>query len=351
MTGAGHEANVLATLRREIRARGWHRKPTRRIVAELMLSLAIAAIGATIAIGCEDLWWRGLGMVILTIGTMGVATNAHTSSHYATSDRRWVNEALTYLGCPVLLGLSATYWWHKHVARHHAAPNVVGRDDDIDLLPWFVLTEADLARTSGLRRFYHRRVQCVLLPAALALNAFQIQGYGWHYVVQCLRDPARRKRLHWLDLGALGVHLILNFVLPMLYVHPVAVCSFYVVRIAMLGYAMFAVFGPGHLPHEAAVVNAEAVERPGSLRVSERAVDFRTGPIGRLVCSGLEFQIEHHLFPDVSHVFYPEMRAMVAEACARTGVTYRCYGWGEAVAKALRAFAVPKRIGWDQGAP
>ena len=43
-------------------------------------------------------------MIVSTAASLGVATNTHTSSHYATSEKRWLNELLTFFGYPVFLG-------------------------------------------------------------------------------------------------------------------------------------------------------------------------------------------------------------------------------------------------------
>src|SRR5471032_261772 len=104
---------AVTELRREFARRGWDKKATTRIAFELVIHIAIALVGMAIFMLCHNPALRALGILISTFGCMGVGTNTHTSSHYATSDRRWVNEALTFLGYPIFVGLSATYWWHK----------------------------------------------------------------------------------------------------------------------------------------------------------------------------------------------------------------------------------------------
>ena len=142
---------------------------------------------------------------------MSVATNTHTSSHYATSVRRWVNEFLTFFGYPLFLGLSACHWWRQHVVLHHPAPNVIGTDNDVDLEPWFAPLVA------GLR------------------------GAG-------------RSRQHWIDLSAMLLHYVVWLAIPMAFWAPVHVAGFYALRVVLMGYAMFAVLAPGHFPLEAVCI-------------------------------------------------------------------------------------------------
>src|SRR5437879_5742426 len=112
-------ADALATLRREIIARGWNRKATFRVVFELTCSFCVAMFGIWMFFTYQNPAVRIGAMILSTAASMGVATNTHTSSHYATSTKRWVNELLTFLGYPVFLGLSACHWWHQHVVLHH----------------------------------------------------------------------------------------------------------------------------------------------------------------------------------------------------------------------------------------
>jgi hypothetical protein len=208
---------AFTELRRGFAGHGWDKKATNRIVFELSIHVAIALIGITIFMICRNPVIRFLGILISTFGCMGVGTNTHTSTHYGTSAKRWVNEALSYFGYPMFLGLSATYWWHKHVVLHHPSPNVVGVDDDADLLPWFALTVDEVRATSGLRRFYYERLQFWLFPLALAVNTFSIQMGGWKYLIRMLRHSNRRKSAHWMDLGAMIMHYLIWIGVPLLF--------------------------------------------------------------------------------------------------------------------------------------
>ena len=88
----------LAQLRQEIALRGWHRKATGRVVFELCIHVALTIGGIALFVATGRLPVRAAGLWLATLGTMGVATNSHTSSHYATSNKAWVNELLSYFG-------------------------------------------------------------------------------------------------------------------------------------------------------------------------------------------------------------------------------------------------------------
>ena len=333
----------LSTLKWEIFRRGWYRKPTGRLLLELLGHLVVALAGLVLAAAAPNLPVLVCGLVVSTLGSMGVATNTHTSAHHATSERRWLNDLLTYFGCPFFLGLSATYWRHKH-ARHHSAPNVVGLDDDVSFWPVFALTDEEVSRSHGFWRLYYTRLQWLVLPFALAGAGFNMQKNGWLHVLRMLADRRRRRRAHGADLAALLLHFVAAIGLPALFLPASTALALYVARFGAFGYAILAVFGPAHMPAEAVCVSVSAPPRDYVLRHASSTLNFRTGWLGRLICSGLDYQIEHHLFPDVSHVHYPAMSQLVEDFCATRGLPYRRYGWTEALRKTFLAFQTPKPV-------
>jgi fatty acid desaturase len=338
----------LSILNQEFLARGWNRKPTGRILAELGFHVTLALGGLAIVVLSRSVLLDGLGLLLSTMGSLGVSTNTHTSSHYATANRRWVNRALTWFGYPLFLGMSATYWWHKHVAVHHPTPNVIGLDDDADLLPTFTIHEKDVLEARGLRRWWLER-QWLAIPFAIAFNALNVQQAGVRYLLGCLRDPARRTAAHVHDLLMLLGHVALWLVIPAFFFGVLPVVALYAVRVVLLGYAIFIAFAPAHFPEEAALLDREGKERAEYFRKADylllqtsTTLNFRTGFFGRLFCAGVDYQIEHHLFPGYSHVYYPRMSRILQRYCLAHGYPYRTLGWWEAVWKSLVIFRRPK---------
>lgn len=338
-----HNLDGFNLLRREFLERGWYQKATGRVLLELTFHLLLTIGGIALLIVSESLTGKVLGFLLSMLGSVGVATNTHTSTHYATSDKAWVNELLSYFGYPVFVQLSATYWWHKHCVLHHPAPNVIGVDEDTDLSPWFALTEPEFHQSTGFPRLYYK-AQWVFLPLALLANVFHFQTVGWRYLFQMLRNPQQRRAHHWIDLGALGMHWILWVCLPVLFFPLSNVLWFNIVRIALMGIALFVILAPAHYPTEAVCLEKSQLPYSFALCQTAATVNFRTGYIGRLFVSGLEYQIEHHLFPKISHTYYPQMSAHVKEFCRKAGYPYRTLGWEEAIWKSCVVFWRPKQV-------
>ncbi|HEX5726516.1 MAG TPA: fatty acid desaturase [Longimicrobiaceae bacterium] len=343
--------HALSVLNREFAARGFHRKPTGRLLAQLAVLVAMSLAG-TAAFALAPGWpAKCAGLLVMALANLGITTHTHSSSHNATSPRLWVNKALTFFGYGICFGTSSTWWWNKHIAVHHPTPNVIGLDDDVDLLPWFALTEEEFHSGGPLRRWYYRH-QWLVLPLAVGLTAVNMVWSSWRFLLAALRDPRRRSALHWIDLGVLLAHLALWIALPLLWFSAGQVLGFYLLRGALLGYVVFATSAPAHFPAEARFLASEGHRDRGEYRrrsdyvllQTVTTVNFRTGALGRFLCCGADHQLEHHLFPGISHVHYPRMSPVLRAFCEENGYPYRTLGWGEGVWKSLQVFRRPKPV-------
>jgi fatty acid desaturase len=337
-----HYTDSFKTLRAELVRRGYYRKATGSILAQLALLQTMTILGLVLFL-VSDVWpIKLLAIIVSGLGTLGVSTNGHTASHYAIARRKWLNELITLVNFPVSLGVSASFWWNKHVHIHHNVPNVIGEDCDAELLPYFALCRHEIAGCRGFQRFYYERLQALAIVPAIALNSFGVQLRGWFYLARTWRSAGRHRRaLLRLDLASLLAHYLLFLALPMLFFPVGAVLLAYVLRSVVLGYAAFAAFAPAHYP--AGAVHTFSDEHADFvLRQTATTINFRTGPLGRVLCAGVEYQIEHHLFPGISHVYYPEVSRLVAEFCHCHGYPYRSVSWARGIWESFRTFACPK---------
>jgi len=221
----------------------------------------------------------------------------------------------------------------------------MGKDTDYDLMPWFSIISKQFEGTAGFRRFYYERLQWILFPIALSLNGFNMQKASWIHLIQSLHNPRALKRAHSLDLTAMLLHYLVWIVLPAVFFPLTDVLLLYLIRVVLMGYTMFAVLAPGHFPAEAICFeDADLKESNFAFLQTMSSVNFRTGFLGRLFCSGLEFQIEHHLFPQISHVHYPKVSLEVQRFCRENGYPYHSFGWGEAIWKSFQVFRKPKLV-------
>ncbi len=320
----------------------FHRELRRRVEAEFKRSgtrqrdsvqmyvktaVLLATFGLTYAAlvflaGC---WWQALPLaIVLGMATAAIGFNImHDGGHQAYSQRRWVNRlmALTL----DLVGGSSYIWQWKHARFHHTWVNVAGHDSDIDL--------GVLGRLSPLqrRRPWHRWQHIYLWPL-YAVTAIRWHLYGdfrdmlTGTVGERPFDRPRGVDLAGFVIGKL-VFFALAFGIPLLF-HPVGtVLLFYALVSAVAGLLLALVFQMAHVVEQAAFpVPDESGCRmavPWAIHQLQTTVDFARGNrILSWLIGGLNFQVEHHLFPRISHVHYPQLARVVEAACREFDLPY-----------------------------
>jgi len=333
----------MSWLKKEIKRRGYYRKQPARMVAERLSFLLIQLIGVGGYWLAEPLMLKVLAIILLTIGVLGGAAHTHTASHQGLFRTRWLNNLVVFLGYPFQVGLSATHWWHKHVVVHHPNPNIQGIDEDIDFMPYFALTEADLKNVSGIRRLWYEW-QWLIFPVSLSLTFANMQLAGWKHLGSVLVNRQHRRLIHWLDLASLIGHYACFIIIPALFLPGVDVVFFYACWLLLTGFGAYALLAPGHFPAEAQVFTEQALTGNFYLRQLATTVNFRAGWLGNWFCCGLNYQIEHHLFPGVSHQFYPAISELLQPICQRHGYPHQTLGWGEALWKSYQIISCPKPV-------
>jgi linoleoyl-CoA desaturase len=341
----------LAVLNKQFAALGFTRKPVARHAAELSLHLAMGVGGAVAFALVPGLAARTAALLVMTLGNLGLTNFGHSASHNGITERAWINRALLLLTFGAAFGTSSMWWVNKHIVVHHTTPNVVGLDDDVALFPWFALTE-DQARSGGRWRRRYFRYQWMALPLVMALTAVSMTASSWRFLAGAIADPQRRSAQHFADAVAILIHFALWIAMPLLWFRAFDVLAFYFLRDALLGCVVFLTSAPAHFPAEARFLSTEGYANRGAYRrhsdyillQTTTTVNFRAGWIGHLFCCGAQYQIEHHLFPGISHAYYPRMSPILRAYCQANGYPYQVLGWGAGIWKSLRVFWRPKRV-------
>jgi len=225
-----------------------------------------------------------------------------------------------------LLGGSSYLWHWKHNVYHHGYPNVVGVDEDLDVGPL-----ARLAPTQP-RRFAHRfqHVYMWILYGCIPFKWQLVDDFremvrgriGSHTV------PRPRGKELLLFVGGKAAFGTLWFGLPAL-VHPLwVVGTFYAGTAFVLGLVLGVVFQTAHCVEGATFAaptgHTDRLDREWAAHQVESTSDFaRDNRLVTWYLGALNFQIEHHLFPKISHLHYPALAPIVQAVCRQYGVHYR----------------------------
>jgi linoleoyl-CoA desaturase len=270
-------------------------------------------------------WWQALPLAVsmgLSIAAVGFNIH-HDGGHGSFSYRPWVNKlmALTM----DLTGASSYLWARKHNVIHHSYANITGHDDDINVGLLGRLSPHQ--KRLPLHRWQHYYLWA--LYGLLPLKWLFFDDF-WNIFTGRIGEHriARPRRWDLLTFVAgKTVAFLLTFGLPLLF-HPLwVVLLFYGVTSIVLGVTLSVVFQMAHCVEEASFPMPRAdtgrIESAWAVHQVQTTVDFARG--NRLLTwliGGLNFQIEHHLFPQICHVHYPALARVVEQTCNEFGVRY-----------------------------
>jgi linoleoyl-CoA desaturase len=303
------------------------RDSPRMYLKTAVLLLWFGASYALLAFAATTLWQGALLSLSLALAMAGIGFGIqHDANHGAYSRRGAVNRVM---GLTLdMLGASSYLWRFKHNLSHHTYTNLAGADDDINFLPFARLSPAQPRyRLHRLQQFYLWALYWFLFPKWNFVDDFKtlmharISGQGF---------PRPR--------GASAVELIAGkvvfiawaFVVPMLFHRWWVVLLFYAATSLVLGTTLAVVFMLAHCVEEAdfpaLAPDTARLPRAWAVHQVETTVDFagRNRLLSWYV-GGLNFQIEHHLFPRICHVHYPRIAEIVRAACAEFGVRYAAH--------------------------
>ena len=272
-------------------------------------------------------WWQAIPLaVVLAFAIAGIGFNImHDASHNAYSARGWVNRiAAMSLD---MIGGSSFFWHWKHVVFHHNYSNIHGFDTDIDLgvLGRFAPQGRRLP-VHAFQQWYFWFLYGVLVVKWNLYDDFRvaIQGrIGEHRL-----RPMRGSELATFIVGKV-LFFTIAFGIPLLSHSVVTVVLFYLLVAFIAGIVMSVVFQLAHAVEEATFPQPQTpgqMEKSWAIHQLEATVDFaRKSPVAYWLLGGLNFQIEHHLFPQMCHTNYPFIAPVVEETCRDFGIEYNVH--------------------------
>jgi fatty acid desaturase len=265
--------------------------------------------GLVIFVLAGDSWWQlataaYAGILFAQIGFLG-----HDAGHQQIFRRKRSNDRLGLVLANLGVGLSYGWWVDKH-NRHHRHPNEVGRDPDVDrnVLAW---TPQQAEQQRGVLRVIAQHQGAFFFPLLL-LEA-------WNLHVGSIRALMRDWRGRKHEALLLAVHAIAAVALLLAVLSPVKALVFVVVQQSVFGLYIGSTFAPNHK----GMAMVDSAERPDFLRrqvLTSR--NITGGPITARLFGGLNYQIEHHLFPSMPSHNLARCRPLVKEFCAGLGVPY-----------------------------
>ncbi|HEX5205551.1 MAG TPA: acyl-CoA desaturase [Actinoplanes sp.] len=308
----------FAELGRRINAAGLlQRQP---VYYAVRLSLVAAALiggwAAFFVIGSS--WWTVAVAVFLAVVFAQIALVAHDLAHRQVFRTNTPSRRAGLIAGNLGIGMSYGYWMDKHT-KHHANPN---HDDlDPDVGPGVLVWSREAAQGKGFLTKYQAYFFFPLLTLlGLSLRKDSIRAL--------LDGTVKRRRTEGL---LLAIHLIAYVSALLVVLSPLQALAFFVVHQALFGVYLGLTFAPNHkgMPHPDGSEDFLRKQVLTSRNVrGSRLVDAALG--------GLNYQIEHHLFPAMPTPNLRKAQPIVQQFCEETGVSYEMTSLTDSYAQALR---------------
>lgn len=272
------------------------------------IALLLGTFAGVVLLG--DTWWQlALAVPAALFGVRAMFVG-HDAGHRQIGRSHRTDRAMALLHGNLLMGMSSGWWIAKH-NRHHANPNHLDKDPDVraGVLVW----DADQAASRrGFAGWLTRHQARLFLPLLLL--------EGLNLKIGSIVDLRNRSRSERRVEGALiAAHVGAYFGVLFSAMSPGKALAFFLLQHALMGVHLGLVFAPNH--------KGMPMPGPGEKwdhlrRQVLTSRNVRGGPVTDWLMGGLNYQIEHHLVPNLPRFNLRRARPIVRAHCARLGVPY-----------------------------
>jgi fatty acid desaturase len=298
-----------AELSRTIKHAGLLRRRHGYYIAKFAVNAALLGAGWAVFGLLGASWWQLVTAVFLGVVTTQLSFVAHDAGHRQIFDGRRANDVVGYLHASIA-GVSYGWWIGKH-NRHHANPNQEGEDPDIQIAALSFSVEQASTRQGFLR--WTTKYQAFLFFPMLTLEGINLHVAGVRAIVK------GKVKAMGLEFALLVAHIVVYLTAVFVVLPPLQAIVFIAVHQGTWGLYMGCSFAPNH--KGMAIVGAEEkLDYLSKQVLTSRNV--RGGLVTDFVLGGLNYQIEHHLFPSMPRPNLRHAQILVREFCDGRDIPY-----------------------------
>ncbi|WP_240619240.1 fatty acid desaturase family protein [Chitinophaga costaii] len=293
------------------------------VKAAVLLTVA-TGLYLTLLLVSMPVWAGILGSALLGLTLACIGFNVmHDACHGSFSTNNKVNDAF---GLTLnALGGNAFIWKQKHNIVHHTYTNVDGMDDDIAKSP--VMRHCHTQKWVPMHRIQH-----IYIPLVYAISSV-----AWVFIFDFIKylsskvytTPLQSMKFsdHLTFWGSKLLYIIFYVCIPVYFVGWGSWAIGFVTMHIVLGFTLAIVFQLAHVVEETTfeTVSGEStqIENEWAIHQIKTTANFsKDVKVISWMVGGLNYQIEHHLFPRISHVHYPAISNIVAQKCKEFGLPY-----------------------------
>lgn len=279
----------------------------------------------------QSVWACFLIYFVMGLGKAGIGLSVmHDANHGAYSRKKWVNDLIGY--SMNLIGGNATNWKIQHNIKHHTYTNVTGMDEDISpkggILRFDPNTEKKkLHRWQYIYAWFLYGLMTI--SWTMVKDIKQLVGYTKDGMLKKIQNNFTKA---WAWLISTKVLYCTYMILIPIIVTPFSwwqILIGFVLMHYVAGFILGVIFQPAHVMEHNTfedVTGKDTVEENWAVHQLKTTCNFANKNwLLTWYAGGLNFQIEHHLFPNICHVHYKKISKIVSETAKEYGIPYRAY--------------------------
>jgi fatty acid desaturase len=292
--------------------------PSFYIIRLIVLTIAAAGFwalsGFLASLSQENkLWLIAAFVLVAGLGVLSAQYGfiAHEASHRQVFRNNKLNDWTGLLLANLFAGLSYGFWLRKH-NKHHQRPNQIGEDPDIAIRVLSFTTESKESK-KGIERWFSDR-QGYLFPLLLLFTGFDLLVDSFAGLVR--KD--RKLSMRLLEFSLMMIRQLTPYVVFAILFGPIWGLALWFVMMMAFGFFMGAAFAPNHK-------GMPLVPKDAKLDFFSRQVltsrNIRGSWLKDNLMGGLNYQVEHHLFPSMARPHLRKAHEIVVEYCRKHEVT------------------------------
>ena len=299
--------------------------------------------------GCSQLFLKGVFIILLTISmfvtlvfftphpviavlccaVLGLCFAAigfnimHEGGHGSFSKYKWVNSLSGY--SLNIMGGTIHFWKQKHNINHHTYTNIEGFDHDINIKFMRMHEEQPREKYHKFQHLYWVFLYGISYMAWILIQDFQKYFSGKMGIHDSVKKWTPKEHLvFWTTkVFYIGIYLVL----PIIMVGVLKTVIGFIITGFVCGYSISIVFQLAHVVEGThfpdAAESKHRIEQEWAIHQILSTANFATkSRVTSWFLGGLNFQVEHHLFPRISHIHYPKINEFVKETCTEFNVKY-----------------------------
>jgi linoleoyl-CoA desaturase len=266
----------------------------------------------------ESTWLVVIMWALMGFGMAGIGLSVmHDANHSAYSKNKYVN--LLVGKVMWMVGGSDVNWRIQHNVLHHTYTNVSGMDEDIEIDPLMRFSPAQKLRKGHKFQFIYAWFLYGMMTIMWATTKDYSQWKRYKKKDLIKTQGLSNSRFLWTLISTKTIYLVVTLGLPLIFSGLpwwVTVLSFLLMHF-IAGLTLAAIFQPAHVIPRSTF---ETPDEKGYLELDWAANQLRNWYVG-----GLNYQIEHHLFPNICHVHYRKISDIVRDTAFEYNLPYYSY--------------------------